>query len=90
MAPQQETTKRQKLKTILRFADLEHSKNAVANSLAATSSQEPYSHPATGMPHIHNHEVGEDEVVEVLDRTGEDRVGRDGSRVALGATASGR
>src|SRR6202161_1496694 len=44
MARQQKTTKRQKSKTILRFPDLEHSKNAVVNSLAATSSQESYSH----------------------------------------------
>src|SRR5580658_405020 len=44
MARQQKTTKRQKQKTILRFPDLEHSKNAVVNSLAATSSQESYSH----------------------------------------------
>jgi site-specific recombinase XerD len=44
MARQQKTTKRQKPKTILRFPDLEHSKNAVVNSLAATSSQESYSH----------------------------------------------
>jgi hypothetical protein len=34
--------------------------------------------------------VDEDEVVDVLNRPGEDRAGRDGSRVALGQTASGR
>jgi hypothetical protein len=34
--------------------------------------------------------VDEDEVVDVLDRPGEDRAGREGSRVALGQTASGR
>src|ERR1017187_6581384 len=38
------TTKRHKPKTILRFPDLEHSKNAVVNSLAAASSQESYGH----------------------------------------------
>jgi hypothetical protein len=40
----QQTTKRQEPKTILRFPDLEHSKNSVVNSLAATSSQESYGH----------------------------------------------
>jgi hypothetical protein len=44
MARRQKTTKRQRPKTILRSPDLEHSKNAVVNSLAATSSQESYSH----------------------------------------------
>jgi hypothetical protein len=46
--------------------------------------------PATGAPHIQNHQVEEHEVIEVLDRPGEDRAGRDGSRVALGPTGSGR
>ena len=49
-----------------------------------------YVDPATGGPHIHNHRVGEDEVLEVLEQPGEDRAGRDGSRIALGQTASGR
>ena len=49
-----------------------------------------YIDPATGAPHIHNHRVGEDEVVEVLEQPGEDRAGRAGSRIALGQTASGR
>jgi hypothetical protein len=44
MARRQETTKRHKPKTILRFPDLEQSKNAVVNSLAAASSQESYGH----------------------------------------------
>jgi hypothetical protein len=34
--------------------------------------------------------VEEDEVIEVLEKPGEDRAGREGSRVALGQTASGR
>jgi hypothetical protein len=34
--------------------------------------------------------VNEDEVIEVLDAPGEDRRGREGSRIALGRTASGR
>jgi hypothetical protein len=29
----------------------------------------------TGSPHIHNHEVTEDEVMEVLEKPGEDRPG---------------
>ena len=44
MARRQKTTKRHKPKTILRFPDLEQSKNAVVNSLAAASSQESYGH----------------------------------------------
>jgi hypothetical protein len=42
------------------------------------------------MPHIHNHGVDEDEVLEALENTGEDRPGREGSRIALGQTSSGR
>src|SRR5450755_1248907 len=38
------TSKRSKSKTILRFPDLEQSRNAVVNSLAAASSQESYGH----------------------------------------------
>jgi integrase len=40
----EKTTKHSKAKTILRLPDLEQSKNAVLNSLAAASSQESYSH----------------------------------------------
>ena len=49
-----------------------------------------YIDPTTGSPHIHNHQVDEDEVIEVLEQPGEDRAGREDSRVALGQTASGR
>ncbi len=49
-----------------------------------------YIDPATGSPHIHEHQVAEDEVIEVLEKPGEDRAGREGSRIALGQTASGR
>jgi hypothetical protein len=49
-----------------------------------------YDDPATGQPHIWNHNVGEDEVEAVLENPREDRPGRDGSRVAIGQTASGR
>lgn len=49
-----------------------------------------YLDPESGLPHIHNHGVGEREVEEVVNHPGEDRNGRDGSRVALGQTEAGR
>ncbi len=49
-----------------------------------------YVDPETGRPHIYRHGVQEEEVEDVLGKPGEDRPGRDGSRVALGATAAGR
>jgi hypothetical protein len=49
-----------------------------------------YIDPASGLPHIHEHQVDEDEVIEVLDKPSEDRPGREGSRLAIGRTASGR
>jgi hypothetical protein len=49
-----------------------------------------YIDPRTGLPHIYNHQVDEDEVIEVLDQPREDRPGREGSRIALGQTAAGR
>lgn len=49
-----------------------------------------YIDPATGLPHIYGHQVTEDEVLEILERPGEDRAGRESSRIALGHTASGR
>jgi hypothetical protein len=49
-----------------------------------------YIDPNTGFPHIHNHNVTEDEVIEVLEKPGEDRPGRAASRIALGQTAAGR
>src|ERR1022692_4825930 len=49
-----------------------------------------YIDPVSGSPHIHEHQVDEDEVIEVLDKPSEDRPGREGSRVAIGRTASGR
>ena len=44
----------------------------------------------TGLPHIYRHEVDETEVEEVLAKPGEDRPGRDGSRVVIGQTSGGR
>jgi hypothetical protein len=49
-----------------------------------------YLDPGTGQPHIYKHGVSENEIVEVLRGPGEDRPGQDGSRVAMGQTASGR
>jgi len=49
-----------------------------------------YIDPATGLPHVQNHQVHEDEVIEVLEKPAEDRAGREGSRIALGQTAAGR
>jgi len=46
--------------------------------------------PQTGEPHIYNHGVSEDEVEDILLRPGEDRSGREDSRVAIGQTRSGR
>lgn len=49
-----------------------------------------YCDPESGRPHIHGHGVGEREVEQVLARAGEDRAGREGTRVAIGQTQSGR
>ena len=49
-----------------------------------------YIDPATGPPHVHNHQIEEHEVMDVLEKPGEDRAGSEGSRIALGQTASGR
>ena len=44
----------------------------------------------TGLPHIYRHGVTEEDVEDILRRPVEDRPGREGSRVALGRTATGR
>ena len=49
-----------------------------------------YVDPETDAPHIYTHAIDEDEVVDVLSSPGEDRPGRDGSRVAIGKTRAGR
>jgi hypothetical protein len=49
-----------------------------------------YIDPLTDLPHIYNHRVSENEVVDILSKPAEDRSGRDGSRVALGQTRAGR
>jgi hypothetical protein len=49
-----------------------------------------YIDPETGYPHIHGHGVQEYEVEDVILSPGEDRPGRQGSRVAIGQTSGGR
>jgi len=44
----------------------------------------------TEAPHIHRHGVYEEEVVDVLLSPGEDRPGREDSRVVIGKTRAGR
>jgi hypothetical protein len=44
----------------------------------------------TGLPHIHNYQIIETEVEDVLKKPDEDRPGREGSRVAIGQTRVGR
>jgi hypothetical protein len=46
--------------------------------------------PETGMPHIYEHGVNEEEVQQVLNRSGEDFPGRDDSQIRLGQTSAGR
>ncbi|MGA7876613.1 MAG: DUF4258 domain-containing protein [Desulfoferrobacter sp.] len=49
-----------------------------------------YIDPETDLPHIYKHDVSEDEVEDVLHQPGEDRPGREGSRIAIGQTGAGR
>ena len=49
-----------------------------------------YRNPETGLPHIYEHGVDEDEVEDVLLNPGEDWAGSRKSRNALGQTQSGR
>lgn len=49
-----------------------------------------YIDPETRLPHIYQHNVDEKEVEEILSNPGEDRPGREGSRVAIGKTLGGR
>lgn len=49
-----------------------------------------YEDPETGLPHIYNHNVSEDEVEDILWNPGEDWPGRKKARNALGQTQSGR
>lgn len=49
-----------------------------------------YIDPDTGEPHIHRHDVLDNEVLEILEHPGEDRPGQDGVRIAIGRTSNGR
>ena len=49
-----------------------------------------YIDPATGQPHIYNHDVSEAETEEIMDGPGDDFPARGESRIALGTTSSGR
>ncbi|MEC4986062.1 MAG: DUF4258 domain-containing protein [Oscillatoria sp. PMC 1068.18] len=49
-----------------------------------------YRDPQTDLPHIYQYNVAEKEVEDILRKPGEDRPGRDGSRVAIGQTQMGR
>jgi len=49
-----------------------------------------YVDPEKAEPHIYGHGVTEEEVADVLSSPGEDRPGREASRVALGQTRAGR
>ena len=49
-----------------------------------------YLDPATGLPHIYNHDVDEVEVEQVLANRDEDRPGTKKSRIAIGRTDAGR
>jgi hypothetical protein len=46
--------------------------------------------PETDLPHIFDHGVTEEEVQQVLNRTGEELPGRNRSRIRLGQTEAGR
>ncbi len=49
-----------------------------------------YPDPRARQPHIYGHDVTEAEVEDVLRNPGEDRLGEDNSRIAIGQTAAGR
>jgi hypothetical protein len=49
-----------------------------------------YIDPETGLPHIYRHDPREDEVEDVLKKPGEDRPGKENSRIAFGQARRGR
>ncbi len=49
-----------------------------------------YIDPETRLPHIYNHNVRENEIEDVLRKPGEDRPGKENSRIAIGQTEAGR
>jgi hypothetical protein len=46
--------------------------------------------PSTGLPHIYQHNVSEQELEDILGRPLQDIRGRDDSRIAIGQTEEGR
>ncbi len=46
--------------------------------------------PATGLPHIYEHEVSEQEIEDILGQPLQDIRGRDDSRISIGQTRDGR
>ena len=44
----------------------------------------------TGQPHIYQYSISEAEVEDILQNAGEDRLGAEGSRIAIGQTLDGR
>jgi hypothetical protein len=49
-----------------------------------------YMDPETAEPHVQRHGVSEKEVKDILSRPMEDRLGAEGTRVAVGQTEAGR
>ena len=49
-----------------------------------------YTDSEASLPHIYKHKITEEEVEDVLSRPGEDRLGREGTRVTIGQTQAGR
>jgi hypothetical protein len=49
-----------------------------------------YLEPETDEPHIYNHGIAEEEAVEALRSSGEDRPGRNGRRVFIRRTLAGK
>ena len=49
-----------------------------------------YLDPETGDSHVRSHGVEEYEVMDVLESSGEDRAGQNGTRIAIGQTRAGR
>ena len=49
-----------------------------------------YIDPETDLPHSYKHNVEKEEVETILRKPGEDRPGREGSRIAIGQTENGR
>jgi len=46
--------------------------------------------PTTGLPHIYDHFISENDVEDILGRALQDIRGRDDSRIAIGQTGEGR